>query len=170
MADQLQQSPVYRFDVRARSAYTWEQVYRQSIAPLLEQVMSRPPPCGGKEDSLDENTDARTNFVPLATALVPVLNGCDVTSAVAAACAIAEQVILVGLVTASPERGLSANTKEARALRERMRELATQSRIVRHSEVLVGVEPWLDLVRYIATHTPDLLVMDLGQPTSSAWT
>ena len=42
VAGQLQQSPLYRFGVRARSAYTWEQVYRQSIAPLVEQVISRP--------------------------------------------------------------------------------------------------------------------------------
>ncbi len=42
VADQLSRSPVYRFGVRARSAYTWEQVYHRSIAPLLEQVMSRP--------------------------------------------------------------------------------------------------------------------------------
>ena len=105
--------------------------------------------------------NGRSNqFHPIATALVPVLNDCNVASAVAAACAVAEQVILVGLVTASPERGLSANTKEARALRRRMRELSAQSHIVRHSDVLVGVEPWLDLVRYIATQPPDLLVMD----------
>ncbi len=105
--------------------------------------------------------NGRSNqFRPIATALVPVLNHCDVTSAVAAACAIAEQVILVGLVTASPERGLSANTKEARALRQRMRELAADARITRHSDVLVAVEPWIDLVRYIAASAPDLLVMD----------
>ncbi|MCO5213432.1 MAG: glucosyl-3-phosphoglycerate synthase [Caldilinea sp.] len=99
-------------------------------------------------------------FHPFSTALVPVLNDCDVTAALAAASAVAEQVILVGLVTASQERGLSANTKEARALRRRMRELAAQSERVRRSDVLVGVEPWIDLVRYIAAHTPDLLVMD----------
>lgn len=105
--------------------------------------------------------DRQTNqFRPIATALVPVLNGCDVTSAVAAACAIAEQVVLVGLVTAAPERGLSANTKEARALRRRMRELAATARIARHNEVLVAVEPWVELGHYITLHSPDLLVVD----------
>ena len=41
VAGHLQQSPRYRFGVRARTAYTWEQVFRLSIAPLLEQTITR---------------------------------------------------------------------------------------------------------------------------------
>lgn len=42
VAGTLEQSPVYRFSVKARSAFTWEQVYRRSIEPLLETVNARP--------------------------------------------------------------------------------------------------------------------------------
>ncbi|MFO7631705.1 MAG: universal stress protein, partial [Caldilinea sp.] len=105
------------------------------------------------------------HFSPFRTALVPVIEGCDVTSALAAASLIAVEVVLVGLVVAPPERGLSANTKEARELRRLMRELPDIAQPVRqnlkpHNEVLVSSQPWLELVRYIANHPPDLLVMD----------
>uniref|UniRef100_A0A7C1FN99 Glucosyl-3-phosphoglycerate synthase n=1 Tax=Caldilinea aerophila TaxID=133453 RepID=A0A7C1FN99_9CHLR len=107
----------------------------------------------------------QTFFTPFRTALVPVLLGCDVTAALDAASQIAEEVRLVGLVVASPERGLSANTKEARALRRLIRQLPERAESARpdlrhYSEVLVASEPWPELVRYIAHHSPDLLVLD----------
>lgn len=106
-----------------------------------------------------------SSFNPFRTALVPVLLGCDVTAALAAASQIAEEVVMVGLVAASPERGLSANTKEARELRRLMRQLPDAAEPARpnvrpHSQVLVAAEPWPELVRYIANHPPDLLVLD----------
>lgn len=107
----------------------------------------------------------QTFFTPFRTALVPVLLGCDVTAALDAASQIAEEVRLVGLVVASPERGLSANTKEARALRRLIRHLHDQVESARpnlrhYSEVLVAPEPWPELVRCVAQHSPDLLVLD----------
>ncbi len=104
-------------------------------------------------------------FSPFRTALVPVLEGCDITSALMAASVIADEVVLIGLVIAPPERSLSANTQEARALRRLMRELPASVQTARqnfkaHAEVLVSARPWIELVRYIADHTPDLLVMD----------
>lgn len=104
-------------------------------------------------------------FSPFRTALVPVLAGCDVAAAVAAACAVASEVVLVGLVVAPTERGLSANTQEARRLRRQMRQIAAgvrsdQTKRVRQSDVLVTADPWRELVRYIAKLTPDLLVLD----------
>ena len=51
VAEQLQQSPRYRFSVRARSAFTWEQVFRLSIAPLLEATMARRPAISGQGDT-----------------------------------------------------------------------------------------------------------------------
>lgn len=104
-------------------------------------------------------------FLPFRTALVPVLAGCDVTAAVNAACAIADEVVLVGLVVAPAERGLSANTQEARGLRRQMQQVATAARAkrvktVRQDDVLVTAEPWRELVRYIAKSRPDLLVLD----------
>lgn len=103
-------------------------------------------------------------FSPFRTALVPVLQGCDVTSALNAACAVADAVVLVGLVAASSERGLSANTKEARTVRLAMQQ-ATVTRqgrrqSIRQGDVLVSPEPWRELVRFIANHPPDLLVLD----------
>jgi glucosyl-3-phosphoglycerate synthase len=107
----------------------------------------------------------QNHFSPFRTVLVPVLEGCDVTSAFAVASMIADEVVLVGLVVAPPERGLSANTKEARALRRLMRELSADTQSERQTvklrtEVLVSAQPWIELVRYIASHMPDLLVMD----------
>ena len=104
-------------------------------------------------------------FSPFHTALVPVLAGLDVTAAVDAACAIANEVILVGLVVAPAERRLSANTQEARMLRRQMQQVATtvraiRAKSIRHDNVLVTAEPWRELVRYIAEHHPALLVLD----------
>lgn len=41
VADTLAQSAVYRFMARARTTYTWEQVYTQHLAPLLPALSSR---------------------------------------------------------------------------------------------------------------------------------
>jgi glycosyltransferase involved in cell wall biosynthesis len=104
-------------------------------------------------------------FSPFRTALVPVLAGCDVAAAVDVACAVADEVVLVGLVVAPAERGLSANTQEARGLRRQMQQVAAnahlpQPKIIRQGDVLVTADPWRELVRYIAEHRPDLLVLD----------
>lgn len=104
-------------------------------------------------------------FSPVRVAMVPVLSGCDVATAVSAACAIADEVVLVGLVIASSERVLSANTKEARGLRRLMQEVASHAppgrrKAIRQGDVLVAAQPWQELVRYIAVHSPDLLVLD----------
>lgn len=103
-------------------------------------------------------------FSPFSTALVPVLADCDVTVAVDVACAVADEVILVGLVVASTERGLSANTQEARQLRHQMQQVAASRvgriKAIRQGNVLVTTEPWRELVRYVAQCPPDLLVLD----------
>ena len=41
VADMLAQSAVYRFAARARTTYTWEQVYMQHLAPLLAALSTR---------------------------------------------------------------------------------------------------------------------------------
>lgn len=41
VADTLTQSAVYQFTARARTAYTWEQVYAQHLAPLLANLSPR---------------------------------------------------------------------------------------------------------------------------------
>lgn len=51
VAGHLQQSARYRFSVRARSAYTWEQVFRLSIAPLLEDAMATRHAISGQGDT-----------------------------------------------------------------------------------------------------------------------
>lgn len=104
-------------------------------------------------------------FSPVRVAMVPVLSGCDIAAAMSAACAIADEVVLVGLVVASSERVLSANTKEARSLRRLMREIAStpppgRRKVIRQGDVLVASQPWQELVRYIAIHPPDLLMLD----------
>ncbi|MBW7884242.1 MAG: glucosyl-3-phosphoglycerate synthase [Caldilineaceae bacterium] len=105
-------------------------------------------------------TTKQNAFRPIQTALVPVLYDCDVTAALAAARTIAKQVVLVGLVAVPPEKPLSAGAEGARKVRQIMRKLDTGPEVTRHTEVLVGPEPWVELVRYIAAHMPDLLVMD----------
>lgn len=107
----------------------------------------------------------QTIFTPFRTALVPVLADCNVKSAAAVAGAVADEILLVGLVVAPTERGLSANTQEARHLRRQMQQVATSIRIlepktIRQGGVLVTAEPWRELVRYVVEHGPDLLVLD----------
>lgn len=41
LADTLERSPVYQYAVRARTAYTWEEVYARHLAPLLAGLPSR---------------------------------------------------------------------------------------------------------------------------------
>ena len=107
-------------------------------------------------------TGRRAPFRPIRTALVPVPPEKDISSAIAAARAIAEHVRLLGVVYVPPDRSLSAGAEAARKVRSRMRHLAADGRMSRIAEVLVSSDPWPDLVRSINAQPPDLLVLEWG--------
>jgi glucosyl-3-phosphoglycerate synthase len=94
---------------------------------------------------------------------VPVIAGCDVSAALAAATAIATQVQLLGIVAAAPDTPISAHTEVAGALRKRLRTLSWGPQIRYQSQVIVSQEPWRDLLRQIDEQQPDLLVLDLAE-------
>ena len=98
-------------------------------------------------------------FIPLRTVLVPIVFGCDGEAALAAAQALAQQVVLVGLVRAAPGKPLSAGAQEARAVRKRLRELAGE-RVRARARVQVSAAPWEDLLAVIANDEPDLLLLE----------
>lgn len=109
------------------------------------------------------NQPQRRDFRPIGQALVPVIAGCDVSAALAAATAIAQQVQLLGIVAAAPDTPISAHTEAAGALRKRLRTLSWGPQIRYQSQVIVSQEPWRDLLRQIDEQQPDLLVLDLAE-------
>ena len=68
----------------------------------------------------------RHAFPSVRLALVPVVHGCDGTAALAAAQALAAEVVLVGLVPIMDGRPLSAGMPLARQVRRRLHEIAPQ--------------------------------------------
>jgi glucosyl-3-phosphoglycerate synthase len=106
-------------------------------------------------------------FSPFRRALVPVAAGRDSpAAALAAARAVADEVILVGIVIIPSEETLSAGASQASALRKRLRELARGEPRYAKTSTVVSHQPWDELVRVIAAEKPDLLVLEWDQ----AWT
>jgi len=106
-------------------------------------------------------------FSPFRRALVPVAAGRDSpAAALAAARAVADEVILVGIVTIPPGETLSAGAGGASALRKRLRELVRGEARYTKTRTVVSHQPWDELVRVIAAEKPDLLVLEWDQ----AWT
>jgi glucosyl-3-phosphoglycerate synthase len=93
------------------------------------------------------------------TAWVPIVHGCDATDALTAACAIAADVVLVGVVYVPPQEPLSAGAYEARQVRRKLRTLSEGPQIRFKSQVHVSHEPWRELQRVIAADEPDLLLL-----------
>jgi glucosyl-3-phosphoglycerate synthase len=93
------------------------------------------------------------------TAWVPIVHGCDATDALTAACAIAADVVLVGVVYVPPHEPLSAGAYEARQVRRKLRTLSEGPQIRFKSQVHVSHEPWRELQRVIAADEPDLLLL-----------
>jgi glucosyl-3-phosphoglycerate synthase len=99
-------------------------------------------------------------FSPLRTALVPVVHDCPGESALAAAHALAEDTVLVGVVRMAPDESLSAGAGRARHVRKLLRELARPEQVRSKAGVIVSHTPWADLLNVIGAEEPDLLVLE----------
>ncbi len=102
----------------------------------------------------------KRRFAPIRTTLVPILYGCDYETALAAARALALDVVLVGLVHIPAEEPLSAGSTKARQVRKLLRELADGKQVRSKSAVLVSHGPWADLLEVIESEKPDLLLLE----------
>ena len=94
--------------------------------------------------------------------LVPVMQGCEQTAAIAAARAIAgeENVMLVGLIYIPEGESLSAGAVRAQEVRQTLRNLSDQKHIQRWTEVHATHQPWEELAKVIEKEGPDLLVLE----------
>src|SRR5512137_1056346 len=103
-------------------------------------------------------------FTSFRSVLVPVVYGCKGQSALDAARALGAQVTLVGVVPVPPEVSLSKGAVMARQVRQQMRTLletgslgqAVSSRV----RVIVSHTPWKELLKFISSEEPDLLILE----------
>ena len=94
------------------------------------------------------------------TAWVPVLHGCACEDALKAACRLAVDVVLVGVVYVPAQQPLSAGAYEARQVRRKLRALSSGEQVRYKSQAHVSHRPWADLVEAIAADEPDLLLLE----------
>jgi glucosyl-3-phosphoglycerate synthase len=104
----------------------------------------------------------RHHITSLRTVLVPIVFGCECQAALAAARALAREVVLVGLVKVEPGQSLSAGVSPARMVRRRLRKLALAGGdpFRTKARVSVSTTPWADLLAVIAAEEPDLLLLE----------
>ena len=94
--------------------------------------------------------------------LVPVVHGCESSSAINAARAIAgaDSVMLVGFVYIPAGESLSGATTPAQEVRQRLRVLSNPEHIHRGNEVYATHRPWDEIVKVVEKEKPDLLVLE----------
>ena len=94
--------------------------------------------------------------------LVPIIHGCESSSAINAGRAIAgaENVMLVGLVYIPAGESLSSAAIPAQEVRQRLRILSNPERIHRGNEVYATHRPWDEIVKVVEKEKPDLLILE----------
>lgn len=94
--------------------------------------------------------------------LVPIVYGCDQTSAINAARAIAgeEDVILMGLVYIPEGKSLSSAAVYTQEVRKTLRKLSTLKHLHRWTEVYVTHRPWEEIGKAVEREKPDLLIFE----------
>lgn len=94
--------------------------------------------------------------------LVPVVHGCQQTSAIQAARAIAGDgdVMLVGLVYIPEGESLSSAAVHVQEVRQTLRNLSRETRIHRWAEVYVTHQPWDQIMKVTQKEKPDLLILE----------
>ena len=94
--------------------------------------------------------------------LVPIVQGCEQTSAINAARAIAgeDDVMLVGFIYIPEDESLSTATVRAREVRQTLKRLSTVKHIHRWAKVYAAHRPWDEMVKVIEKEKPDLLVLE----------
>ena len=93
------------------------------------------------------------------TALVPIETRMTGQTALAIAQAIAEEVVLVGVVSIAKGESVSAGAQAARLVRKRLLSLSNASTRFK-STVIVSESPWKDLQGVISYEKPDLLIVE----------
>jgi hypothetical protein len=102
-------------------------------------------------------------YTSFRTVLVPIVYGCRGQSALDAARALGAQVMLVGLVPVPPEASLSTGASLARQVRQQMRALVETGPFHSRIRVIVSYTPWHDLLAFIETEEPDLLILEWAE-------
>jgi nucleotide-binding universal stress UspA family protein/glycosyltransferase involved in cell wall biosynthesis len=94
--------------------------------------------------------------------LVPIVHGCEQTSAIAAAGAIAgeDNVMLVGLIYIPEGESLSSAAVYAQEVRQTLKGLSNLKHIQRWTEVHATHRPWDEMAKVIEKEKPDLLVLE----------
>ena len=93
--------------------------------------------------------------------LVPVVYGCQQTSAISTARAIAadRDMLLVGIVYVPKDESLSSGAIHVQDVRQTLRNLAGENRH-RWTDVHATHQPWEEIVRIIEKEQPDLLILE----------
>jgi nucleotide-binding universal stress UspA family protein len=94
--------------------------------------------------------------------LVPILHGCEQTSAISAARAIAgaDNILFVGFVYIPEGESLSSAAVPAQEVRQMLRNLSNTDHIGRGTEVHAAHRPWDEIVRVAEKEKPDLLILE----------
>src|SRR5688500_10267129 len=94
--------------------------------------------------------------------LVPIVHGCEQSSAINAARAIAgeDDVLLMGLVYIPESKSLSSAAMHAQEVRQILKKLATVKHIHRWTEVYVTHRPWNEIAKVVEKEKPDLLILE----------
>jgi glycosyltransferase involved in cell wall biosynthesis/nucleotide-binding universal stress UspA family protein len=94
--------------------------------------------------------------------LVPIVHGCEQSSAINAARAIAgeDDVLLMGLVFIPESKSLSSAALHAQEVRQTLKKLATAKHLHRWTEVYVAHRPWDEIVKVVEKEKPDLLILE----------
>ncbi len=102
----------------------------------------------------------RKPFPRLGRVMVPIIDGCDPTHAMAASSIIGSETILVGVVRVPEGAELSAAAAAARRVRGELRRLGEGPRVRAKAGVRVSTRPWADLRDAAENEHPDLLLID----------
>jgi len=96
------------------------------------------------------------------TAIVSIGVGDTGLAALTLARAIAEEVILVGVVPIAPGESVSAGAQTARLIRKRLLSLSDPTTRFK-STVIVSETPWIDLQTVVSAEEPDLFLIEWEQ-------
>jgi len=94
------------------------------------------------------------------TALVPIGAGEEGQTAFTLAQAVAEEIILVGVVPIAKNESVSAGSQVARQVRKRLLSMGNSPATRFKSSVIVSETPWKDLQSVIAQEDPDLFIVE----------
>ena len=105
------------------------------------------------------NTPSKTKLFK--KVLVPVVYGCEQTSAINMARAIAgeEDMVLVGIVYVPKDESLSSGAIRVQEVRQTLRNLSGEH-MHRWTEVRATHQPWEEIIRLTEKENPDLLILE----------